>query len=135
MSTDRKRAIDLADRYGLDKEKLADYLIENWLSGSQALEAINDYLTDELEIQHPDEDEDEDDEELDDSVAKLEEDLWKQPTGAPPVKRGFVNLSSMETYTGNEGKDFTKQPKSNFAIDTRTQDQKDLDSMRNGEGI
>ena len=50
MKTQRAEALDLRElletTYGVESSDILDYLLENWLSGSDALEAINDYRND-----------------------------------------------------------------------------------------
>lgn len=76
---DRASAIKLLEKYDVDTASFGRYLVHDWLSGSQAEEAVRDYLTNELDV-NLDEDDDEE-------IEKLENDLWNQPTGAPPVKK------------------------------------------------
>ena len=50
MTTQRAEALDLREllevTYCVEPSSILDYLLENWLSGSDALEAINDYRND-----------------------------------------------------------------------------------------
>lgn len=97
---DRATATKLIEQYNVDMASLGQFLIDNWLPGSQAEESVRDYLTDEMGVDL--------DEFDDEEIEKLEEDLWNQPTGAPPTK---------------------KEP------DDDDDDVYDLNWMRHGEGI
>lgn len=57
----RREAANLIDRYSIDKEALLDYILENFMAGSDALEAVQDYIEEELDINLK-EDEDEENE-------------------------------------------------------------------------
>jgi len=116
--SNRQKAFDLVNDHNVDREALCNYLLNDWLSGDQAKEAVTNFLEDEMGVDL----DDETDEESDASIAELEKDLWNQPTGAPPV----IKIQDLTT---------TGQKQSNFTINTRDQDKKDLASMRIGEGI
>ena len=50
MTTNRTKALDLREllevTYCVEPSSILDYLLENWLSGDEALQAINDYKND-----------------------------------------------------------------------------------------
>ena len=59
--SNRQKAFDLVNDHNVDREALCNYLLNDWLSGDQAHEAVTDFLEDEMGI-NLDEPEDEEDE-------------------------------------------------------------------------
>jgi hypothetical protein len=49
MKTNREKALDLREllenSYGFNDKDILDYILINWMSGDEALEAINTYKT------------------------------------------------------------------------------------------
>lgn len=56
----RREAQNLIDRYSIDKEALLAYILDNWMSGDDVLDAVHSYVEDELDIDLSDNEDEED---------------------------------------------------------------------------
>lgn len=61
--SNRQQAFNLVNDHNVDREALCNYLLNDWLSGAQAHEAVKDFVHCEMGI-NLDEPEDEEDEDM-----------------------------------------------------------------------